>query len=484
MKFPKNGIAKDKLFAQMETYREHDLQWKQGRAWAYVYDAGAEVDEVGKRAYMAFLGESGLDPTSFPSLMRFENELVAMSAAHVNGDSEVVGNFTSGGTESIILAMKSARDYCRAKRPEITTPEIILPVTGHAAFQKAAQYLGLKIVLTPIDPVTFKADAEAMRAAITPNTILLVASAPQYAQGVIDPVEQIAAIAQEHDLLCHVDACMDGFLLPYFRRLGEDIPPFDFSVPGVTSLSMDLHKYGYTPKNASLVLYRNKDLRRYQIYACSTWTGYTIVNNAVQSSKSGGPLAAAWAVVNFLGDDGYLELARRNLEATKKTIAGLKQIPDIRLLGEPQMCLLSFASEEVNVFHIIDEMKLRGWYIQPQLSYDCSPHNVHLSINSGSLEMVEPMLADLRECVAIAKQLPFSDLAEQISQAFADIDPATFDESMFQTMLQMSGMGGGVELPERMAEVNEVLNALPAGLREKLMVEFLNQLFVQPTDES
>jgi glutamate/tyrosine decarboxylase-like PLP-dependent enzyme len=268
-------------------------------------------------------------------------------------------------------------------------------------------------------------------------------------------------------------------LLPYFRRLGEDIPAFDFSLPGVTSISMDLHKYGYTPKNASIVLYRNKDLRRHQIYACSNWTGYTIVNNTIQSSKTGGPLAAAWAVVNFLGDDGYLELARRNLAATKKVIAGIKAITDLKLLGEPQMCLISFTSETVNVFHVIDEMKIRGWYIQPQLGYDCSPENIHLSINASSMEMVDGMLADLRECVEIAKTMPASDLAAQIKQVFGAVDPASFDQAAFESMLTMAGMNG-VALPERMAEINEVLNALPAGLREKLMVEFLNQLFVQP----
>lgn len=476
MKFPEKGLNKDELLARMEDYRADDLDWRDGRTWAYVYDAGEQAEQIGKQAYMMFLGESGLDPTAFPSLLRFENELVAMSAAHVNGDADVVGNFTSGGTESIILAVKSARDCARVKHPEITEPEMILPVTAHAAFHKAAHYLGIKKVLTPVDPVTFKADVDAIAKAITPNTIMLVGSAPSYAHGVIDPMEEIGKLAQEHDLWYHVDACMGGFLLPYFRRLGEDIPPFDFSIPGVSSLSMDLHKYGYAPKNASIILYRNKDLRRHQIYACSEWTGYTIINNAVQSSKSGGPLAAAWATVNFLGDDGYFDLARRSLEATKKIVAGIKAIPELRMLGEPQMCLVCFASDEINVFHLIDEMKTRGWFLQAQLAYDCSPQNVHISINAGSLETVEPMLNDLRECVQNVKGMTTGDLADSIRQMFTDFDPAMFTPEVFANMLDMAGMNG-IELPERMAEINEVLNALPAPLREKLLIEFFNDLF-------
>jgi len=401
---------------------------------------------------------------------------VAMSAAHVNGDENVVGNFTSGGTESIILAIKAARDYFRVHKPEIKEPEMILPVTAHAAFHKAGHYLDVKPVLSAVDPVTFKADVESIRQAITPNTIVVVGSAPSYAHGVLDPITEIGQVTLEHGLWYHVDACMGGFLLPYFRRLGEDIPPFGFDVPGVWSLSMDLHKYAYCLKNASIILYKSNELRRYQIYACSNWTGYTIVNNAIQSSKTGGPIAAAWAVVNFLGDEGYLELARKKLEVMKQIVAGVDAIEDLQVLGSPQMCLVCFTSDTLNVFHLVDEMKLRGWFLQPQLAFDVSPENVHVSINAGNYDHAEAMLKDLRECVEIAKGIESSDLADTIREAFGQVDPADFDESAFQNMLAVAGMTG-VELPERMAEINEVLNALPVPLREKLLVEFLNQLF-------
>jgi sphinganine-1-phosphate aldolase len=408
-------------------------------------------------------------------VLRFENELVAMATAHLNGDDEVVGNFTSGGTESIMLAVKTARDYFRARRPEIHEPEIILPVTGHAAFQKAAHYLCLKPVLVPVDPVTFKADPEAVRQAITPNSILLVGSAVSYAHGVVDPIRELGQIALEHGLLFHVDACMGGFLLPYFRRLGAPVPDFDFSVPGVTSISMDLHKYAFAAKGASIVLYRNKELRRYQIYTCAQWTGYTVVNPTVQSSKSAGPLAAAWALLHFIGDDGYLEIARQVLDATRKIADAIDEMEDLRLLGRPEMNLVAFTSDTVSVFHIIDEMKARAWYVQPQLDFRGSKENIHLSINPASVKWVDALLADLRVCVEKAKTLESGKVTSMVRDAFSSVDPSSFTEETFSQMLGMVGMQGGA-LPERMAEINEVLNALPAQLREKLVTEFMNEL--------
>ena len=475
MRIPAKGIGKGEIFERMEAYRAGDMNWRDGRTWAYIYDPGPEAEAVIKQAYMMFLTENALDPTVFPSVLRFENELVAMATAHLNGDDEVVGNFTSGGTESIMLAVKTARDYFRARRPEIREPEIILPVTAHAAFQKAAHYLCLKPVLVPVDPVTFKADPEAVRQAITPNSILLVGSAVSYAHGVVDPIRELGQIALEHDLLLHVDACMGGFLLPYFRRLGAPVPDFDFSVPGVTSISMDFHKYAFAAKGASVVLHRNKELRRHQIYTCAQWTGYTVVNPTIQSSKSAGPLAAAWALLHFIGDDGYLEIARQVLDAARRIADAIDEMEDLRLLGRPEMNLVAFTSDTVSVFHIIDEMKARAWYVQPQLDFRGSKENIHLSINPASVKWVDALLADLRVCVERAKTMESGKVASMVRDAFSSIDPSSFTEETFSQMLGMVGMQGGA-LPERMAEINEILNALPPQLREKLVTEFMNEL--------
>ncbi len=476
MKIPARGLSKEEIYRRLEEYRANDMPWRDGRTWAYVYDPGKEAEEVIKHAYMSYLSENALDPTVFPSSIRFETELVAMAASHLNGDENVVGSFTSGGTESIMLAVKTARDYARAARPEVKEPEIVLPVTAHAAFQKAAHYLCLKPVLVPVDLETFRADPEAVRRAITPNTVLLVGSAVSYAHGVVDPIRELGQIALENNLLLHVDACMGGFLLPYFRRLGAPVPDFDFSVPGVTSISMDFHKYAFAAKGASVVLYRNKELRRHQMYTCATWTGYSVINPTVQSTKSMGPLAAAWAVINFFGDEGYLEIARLVLDATRRIADAIEAMPDLRLLGRPDMNLVAFTSDTVSVFHIIDEMKQRHWYIQPQLSFHGSKENIHISVNPASVKWVDALIADLAECVEKAKSMPPA-VPDGVKQALAAIDPATFTSETFSRMLGMAGLQG-TALPERMAGVNEVLNALPPELRTKLLTEFMNELLV------
>jgi len=476
MRIPDKGLGRSDIFAKLESYRENDMPWRDGRTWAYIYDPGKEAEEVIKQAYMMYLTENGLDPTVFPSALRLETELVAMAAAHLNGDENVVGNFTSGGTESIICAVKAARDFARAKRPHIKAPEILLPNTGHAAFHKAAHYLDLNVVTVPVDPVSFKADVDAMREAITPDTILLIGSAVSYAHGVVDPIRELGELALEKNVLLHVDACMGGFLLPYFRRLGAPVPDFDFSVPGVTSISMDLHKYAFAAKGASTILYRSKDLRKYQIYACSNWTGYTVVNPTVQSTKSAGPLAAAWAVLNFFGDEGYLEIARQVLHATRRIAEAIDSMDDLRLLGEPEMNLVAFTSDTVSVFHLIDEMKQRGWYIQAQLEFQNSKENIHLSVNPASVKWVDALLADLHECVESAKQLSSGDLAAQIREAFGSLEPSALEGDAFAGLLGMAGVSG-TALPDRMAEINEVLNALPVPMREKLLIEYLNELF-------
>ena len=479
MRLPENGWTREEVFDRLAALRQDDLKWQEGRAFGYIFDPGQEVMAVGKQAYAMFLSENGLDFTVFKSLMRLEKELAALMADHLGGDGEVVGNFTSGGTESIMLAVKTARDYFRQMRPEIQHPEMILPTTGHAAFHKAAHYLDVRVVPTAVDPATMRADPAAVAAAVGPETIMIVGSAPSYAHGVVDPIPEMAAVARAHGLWFHTDGCMGGFLLPYFKRLGRAVPEFDFTVPGVSSISVDLHKYAYCPKGASLVLYRSKDLRRHQIFACSHWIGYTIVNNAVQSSKSGGPMAAAWAVLHYVGDQGYLDIARRKLAATEKIAAGIEKIPHLRLTARPDMCLVAFTSDTVDVFEIIDEMNARGWYIQPALAYAESPAHVHLSINASNLGKEDALLADLAACVETARQRPPGALVELVRQGLDGIDLENLSDADIAGMLAMAGMGTGGGLPERTAEINGVLNLLPAAAREKILTAYVNALFVQ-----
>jgi glutamate/tyrosine decarboxylase-like PLP-dependent enzyme len=476
MRLPKQGRRESELFEILERFREGDMPWRNGRTWAYVYDPGPEAEAVIKRAFAAYLTENGLDPTVFPSAMRMENEVIGIAADLLHGDAAAVGSFTSGGTESIFCAVKAARDYARERRPEVSAPQILLPETAHASFQKAAHYLGLRPVVVPVDPSTFKAAPERMRAAITPDTVLMVGSAISYAHGVVDPIPELGRLAQETGVWLHVDGCMGGFMLHFLQRLGVEIPDYDFRVPGVQSISMDFHKYAFAAKGASVVLYRNRELRRHQFYACSNWTGYTVINTTVQSTKSAGPVAAAWAVLNFFGDEGYLEIARTVWRMTQQLVAGIAAIPGLRVLGTPQMNMLSFTSEEVSVFHVADEMKERGWFVQPQLAYGSSPENLHLSINPASERWVDDLLADLRASVEVARGLPSGQLAARIRAALADLDASKVTSELFAGLLGMAGVRGDA-LPARMAEINEVLNALPVPLRERLLVEYLGELY-------
>ncbi len=270
--FPLEGKPKDALLRAMAEARDRDAHWRAGKAFSLVYYADEEILDLLKAAYTMFFSENGLNPTAFPSLRKFETELVGMTASLLGGDAEVCGNMTAGGTDSILAAVKAARDWGRALAPRNTAPEMILPVTAHPAFDKAAHYFGVRAVHVPVR-ADFRADVDAVRAAINERTILIVGSAPSYPQGVVDPIPELAQAAQEHGLLCHVDACVGGFVLPFARKLGYPVPPFDFSVPGVTSMSADLHKYGYAAKGASVVLYRNAALRRHQFFVATGWPG-------------------------------------------------------------------------------------------------------------------------------------------------------------------------------------------------------------------
>ncbi len=476
MQIPEKGLPREEVLGRLQAYKAGDMDWQSGKVWCYVYNPGDETAQVVREAYQMFLTENGLDPTVFPSMLRLETDIVRMVATLLRGDEQVVGHVTTGGTESIMLAVKTARDKARAEKPEITQPEMVLPITAHASFHKAAHYLGIKPVVTSIDPRTFKADVETMRQAITPNTILLVASAPNYSQGVVDPITEIGKLAQEKGLLLHVDGCVGGIHLAYMRKMGYAVPEYDFTVPGVTSISADLHKYGYAAKGASVILYRNKDLRRYQIFACTDTTAYTLINPTVLSTKGGGPLAGSWAILHYLGDEGYQHIVETVQEATTRLIQGINAIPELRVLGNPTMCMFSFTSQEVNLFQLADAMGKRGWYIQGQFATPYTPRSLHVSVNYGTVPNVEAMLADLKECVDELKRSTPIDreaISALVEHAMKSPSPA----EAFGQLAQMAGIAG-TELPEELAFINEVLEALPDEVANQLLINFFNDLYV------
>lgn len=473
-----DGRPAAEVLAELRALRRADAPTRGGRTFAYVYDAGLDgLDELAAEAYTAFATVNGLDPTVFPSVARLENDVVGAVAALL-GAPGAQGTFTSGGTESILLAVKTARDHARTVRG-ITAPQLVLPSTAHAAFHKAAAYLGVEPVVVPVDPVSFRADAAAMAAALTDRTALVVASAPSYAHGVTDPVAEIAAAASARGVLCHVDACIGGWILPYLRRAGREVAPFDLSVPGVTSLSVDLHKYAYADKGASVVLYRDAELRRHQYFAHAGWPGYPVVNPTVQGTKSGGLLAQAWAVLQHVGEEGYTALAGRVAEASDRLLAGLRSLDGVRVLGDPAAGLVAFtvtgedtgaptgAGEDTGapdlslLLHLADEMRELGWYLQPQLSFDGLPPNLHLTLTPATVGQVDALLGDLAAAMAKARALEPVTVDPALAAFAAELDPRTLGPDEVAAVLAFAGLGEGAGLPGRMAPYSSCWTRCP-----------------------
>ncbi|CAN5725043.1 aspartate aminotransferase family protein [soil metagenome] len=404
MEIPKKSSAKGDVLAKLKGAREKDADWKGGRTFSLVYYAGEEVLSLLKDASMEYFSENALNPVAFPSLRRFETEVVSM-AANMFHLPEAVGSMTSGGTESILMAIKTAREWGRAKG--ITEPEMILPITVHPAFEKAAAYFDVKPVHIPTD-AAFRADLDAMKAAITKNTVILVGSAPQFPQGVVDPIDRIAAMAQEHGLLCHVDACVGGFMLPWIEKLGYPVPTWDFRVPGVTSISADIHKYGFAAKGASLVMYRTRELRRHQFCVYGDWPGGLWLSPTAAGTRPGGPIAAAWAVMNYLGEEGYLAIAKQTLETARKVMDGIRAIPGLRVLGEPHGSIFAFGPTEtppadaIDPYVLADAMQARGWSVDRQQF----PPSLHMMITPAHAPHVDALLADLRAAATEVRGKP------------------------------------------------------------------------------
>ncbi len=392
MKLPATGIPREELSSQMRSLAGQDADWRGGRTWSLVYFAGEDVAEVLTEAYSTFIFSNGLGPMAFRSLKKFESEVIAMTA-DLLGCPEAAGNMTSGGTESILMAVKTARDWARAQRPEVTQPEMVLPVTAHPAFDKAAHYLGVNAVHIPVRE-DLRADVDAARAAVSANTILVVASAPCYPFGTIDPIPELAAVAQERGVPCHVDACLGGYLLPFMERLGQTVRPWDFRVPGVTSISADLHKYGFSARGASTVLYRDPEYRRHQFFAQSDWPGGLYGSPTMTGSRPGGAIAASWAILNYLGEEGYTRLARTIMETARALMNGVDSVPGLHVMGQPDMSVFAFTSDSLDVYAVADAMDARGWNMDRQQK----PPSLHIMVTPAHQGIVPQFLSDLDEC--------------------------------------------------------------------------------------
>jgi sphinganine-1-phosphate aldolase len=410
MPLPATGRPADEILDQLAALQARDVDWHGGRAFSLAYHAGDDVLDLAKAAYAKYLSSNALNVVAFPSLRRLQSDVVAMVGDLLHGGPEAAGFMTTGGTESILMAVKAARG--RGRERGVTAAEMVLPTTAHAAFEKGAEYFDVRTVRVPVRD-DFRADPEAMAAAITSDTVLLVASAPSYPQGVIDPVAEIATLAAERGVNCHVDACMGGITLPMLERLGYPIPPCDFRVPGVTSMSVDLQKYGYTPKGASVILHRTKALRRHQTFVTENWLGGRYASSGVLGTKGGGSIAAAWAVMHYLGEAGYLRLTKAAREATEALVAGLRVTPGVRVLGEPEATLVAFTIDDADTFAVGDALWQRGWYLdqqKPPPSLHCTVSAVHGPVISEFLRAFRESLDEARAPRARADQKAYGAL--------------------------------------------------------------------------
>jgi glutamate/tyrosine decarboxylase-like PLP-dependent enzyme len=395
MHLPKSGTAPARLLAQMRERKLADADWRSGRTFSLIYPAGEDVDALLRDANLLYLYENALNPFRFPSLRTMETEVVEMTAHLLHGGDAAGGAMTSGGTESILMAVKCARDRGRQEKG-ITQPELLAPLSAHPAFAKAAQYLGLELRAIPLRD-DLRADPEAAAGLIGERTVLVVGSAPCYPFGVVDPIPELAALAAEHDVWFHTDACVGGFMLPFLEQLGDRVPPFDFRVPGVTTVSADVHKYGYATKGASVILHRDREnLSRYQLFLWDRWPGGLYGSFALAGARPAGPIAAAWAVMNFLGEEGYLRLAGQVRTATQRLRAGIDAIPELRVLGDPNMSLLAFGSDSIDVMAVGDGMDDRGWHLDRQKN----PDALHLMVSPIHAGVVDEFLHDLRQAVS------------------------------------------------------------------------------------
>lgn len=407
-KFPGVGTSWTELRARMLELRKQDVDWRAGRAALHVYYPGEDVLNVAREAYGMFMMESALAPLAFPSVGEMEKELVQAVAGLFRAPPQAWGSITSGGTESIFLALKTARDWARSSKRGVTEPfQVVLPRTAHPAFDKAAHYLGLVTVRVPTGP-GYDIEPERLIDAVNANTIMVVASAPSLPYGMVDPIPEIARLALERDVWLHVDACVGGFLAPFAKKLGYDIPDFDLGVAGVRSLSADLHKFGYAAKGASILLFSDRRDFQYQATEMSDWPKGSYRTHTVLGTRSGGAIAAAWAVMHYLGEDGYLRLSSRVMHVWKAYASRMRGIPEIGIVGAPHLAILAFASatKELDIFAVANELASRGWY----MSRLAEPAGIHQIINLAHEKVVDRYFEDVER--AVQKVLKHSIRAE------------------------------------------------------------------------
>ncbi|WP_085031323.1 pyridoxal phosphate-dependent decarboxylase family protein [Ensifer aridi] len=387
--------------AQLQAMKGDDCDWAEGKVPGYTYKMGDDLDYVIRESYQMYFGENALGKNAFKSVVKLESAVVDFCLRLFGHDHTGAGIFTSGGTESIFLAVKSAREWAKRNKPNVDKPNIVMPVSAHAAFGKATYYMGLESRRVPIG-FEYRADLNQLREAIDENTIMIVGSAPAYAHGNFDDIGSIGELAEQHGLWLHVDACLGGFVAPFAKKLGYPIPKFDFTVPQVTSLSADLHKYGYAPKGSSVLLYRTPDHKEYAKFVFRDWPRGLYQTYTFLGSRPAGPLAGSFAALNFLGEQGYINATRIMLSIKEKLISGIEAIGGLRVYHPSDLIILLYDSVEaaVDINAVAEEMRKRGWFI----GVVANPVAISFPINPIHEKSVDLYVADLRSCVEIVRK--------------------------------------------------------------------------------
>lgn len=492
------AASPDDVLDRLAALRRRDAPTHGGHVLSYVYDSGeAELDEVAAAAIRAMQPVNGLDPTTFGSVAALERDLVAFTRDLLGGGGDVdgepvVGTVTSGGTESCLLAVKTARDAWLAThgaQPGSARPRLVAPVTVHAAFHKAAHYFGLELDLVPVLPGGAVAVADVAAHLGEPADVaLVVVSAPSYPHAALDPVADVAALVAARGVPLHVDACIGGMALPFWPGL----PDWDLRVPGVTSLSVDLHKYGYAPKGVSVLLHRGRDRQRRQYFATTCWPGYPVVNPSLLGSRSGGPLAAAWAITQVLGREGFATLAERARRATVALRDAVAGIDGLRVVGEPVGPLLAVACDDsvdarrrVDPHRWADAAAARGWVLQAQPAFlqpDGSrlPHTTHLTVTPVTESVLGELVPTLVAAADEVRGAPRPDAADVLAGTpRADLDSDTAAALLGTLGLDGSRIGEDGPGVGAMAPLLAAVEALPAPVAERLLTELLARL-VEP----
>ncbi|MGO2140099.1 MAG: pyridoxal phosphate-dependent decarboxylase family protein [Leucobacter sp.] len=498
------GPSASAILAELSDLRSRDAPTQGGRVLSYVYDSGvAELDELARDAAELTRPLNALDPTTFPSIAVMERELIAFMRRALHGSTSrfgagpVVGSVTSGGTESCLLAVKTARDLWRAEHPELAAklaragkkPRLVTPATVHAAFQKAARMFDLEW-----DPVDCEPDgsvrAAGFEAKLGSDVALVVVSAPAYPNGAIDPIAEVAGLAREFELSCHVDACFGGLALPWWPGLA----PWDFRVPGVTSISADLHKFGYAPKGVSVLLHRGRRRHRAQFFATTSWPGYPVVNPTLLGSKPASPLAAAWAITKRLGSDGYAALTASCVRSAETIVREASIIRGLSVWGAPSGPSIALTTddsvpedERVDPHHLADELATLGFRIQHQPGFTQRngvrlPHTAHLTITPVTERTLPELVAGLRAAADNVRGRPRTNpRLEMLGLQALGYAPKREGGSyrvpspdMAWRILKIAGAGGsGSSLPGKLAPLMALAERLPTPVAEAILTELL-----------